>query len=121
VTAESNPGLQIATYRRQDNPVSNSEMRDIQKQAAEKLRNQQGTDGKVGVGGPNIQSGAKMVSYAIKVYPNGKSQYYAGIVPTNASRQSVKAVKQRTRKFQKMVADATEPQNVAAKITEERT
>lgn len=61
-----------------------------------------------------------MVSYAIKVYPNAKSQYYAGVVPTDASKKSIRDVKQRTREFQNLVADAAEPQNVAAQIAEDR-
>lgn len=118
--AQSSPGVQVSSYRSQNKQIEYSEKRDLQKRAAEKHRSKQGTDESILVGGPRIVEGAKLVSYALKVYPDGQSQYYSGIVPEDPSKKSVNSVHQRTRQFQQIVDDASSPRDYVAKIMADR-
>lgn len=115
-SAVENPGILVSNYRSRNRPISSDEVRSIQQTVARRFRDETGASSAVPVGGPRVVDGTKLVSYSVKVYPNGQSQYYAGFVKENASEAEKRQAHNHTQAFENVVRNARRPQNYRAKI-----
>lgn len=98
-TAETNDdGVLVEEYRPADNPLSRQRIQKLQQKAAERYREKADTSKPVPFGGPEASDTRhRIISYAVRVFPNGATQYHASVVgegtPDDKVAQGHKATK----------------------------
>jgi len=128
IAASNASGHVAAVYGSESNPVTQSEIADVQDEVLEKYRGEANTDRLLVVGSPlppeeqtvrnnhsldNPLTDRKVVSYALKVYPNGKTQYYASSVDPKedeSRKESAEVGHERTNEFMSWTENKDKPE-----------
>jgi hypothetical protein len=120
VAATSNwPGVVLAKYRGLETGLSNDEIVGIQNQTLEEYRSRTGDDDLKVVGSPDVWSeqmktNVSVVSYALKMYPDGTSEYHAGLVEAGQPDDMVLEAHNETRSFVQNITDQRQAEAVAS-------
>lgn len=123
VAATSNwPGVVLAEYRGLENSLSNDEIVELQSQVLNEYQSRTGDEGLKIVGSPNVwsdqmETDVSVVSYALKMYPDGTSEYHAGLVEAGQSDDMVLEAHNETRSFVQSITDQKEARTGAITTT----
>lgn len=84
--AERRNGFIVSEFRTPDDPIDAAHLEEIQNKAAVNHRSIQSLDEVVPVGGPVVRGeNGKLVSYALKVFPDGTSRFQASLTSNDVT------------------------------------
>ncbi|WP_255149132.1 hypothetical protein [Halorarius halobius] len=104
-------GTTVAAYRDRSRALSEADVRDLQDRALEAYRAATGAEAPRVVGTPDawsdeVETDVEVVSYALKLYPDGTSEYHAGIVEKGKPAANVSRAHDATRSTAAALKDA---------------
>lgn len=108
-TTEQN-GVLVAEYRKPGNPLTEAGITRVQQRAADRYRNEFGSDELVLLGGPTpLGPDQRVAGYAIKVYPDGTAQAHTSLVRADPEAHNVDAAHETVKDFVSTVKGASQP------------